>query len=525
MRKLAPVLCFALLSAGCMVGPDYQRPPPASPPTAQYKEAVAEVAPGTNIPFRPAMPRDDIDRGAWWTMYGDRELDRLAAQIDISNQTLRQSEAAYRQARALVRQDISGLHPTIAGTGSAQQTGTGNQRGSGGTTVLVNTGTGQFTSSVGQFSTGASLGWEVDLWGRIRRQIESDSAAAQASYSDLASARLSAQADLVINYYSLRISDERIRIFQATVAAYARAVQIVQNQVDAGIVSRVDLVQAQTQLEQTRSQLVAEGITRAQFEHAIAVLMGRAPAELTLPPAPLPDKVPTVDAGVPSALLERRPDIAGAERRMAAANAQIGVAQAAFYPTISLNAALTFLNAGLANLLQIGSAVWSVGPQLAGTLLDGGALKAQVEGARAAYDGQVAAYRQTILVAFQQVEDALVQQRILVQQEQVQRAAVAAAREAERLSLNQYRIGTVPYTTVVQTQTSALGAEQTLLSVRLNRLVASANLVKALGGGWRDTDLPAPTPIGGIDQTPQPAVPPPRAAPAPPPRQWWQVLR
>lgn len=520
MRQLAPVLCLALVSGCTVVGPDYQRPPPASPPPAQFKEAVAEMAPGTDIPFRPAMPRDDVDRGAWWTMYGDRELDRLTAQIDISNQTLKQSEAAYRQARALVRQDISGLYPTLTGTGSAQQTGTGNQR-SGGGTVLVNTNTGQFTSSVGQFSTGASLSWEIDVWGRIRRQIESDSAAAQASYSDLASARLSAQADLVINYYSLRISDERIRIFQATVAAYTRAVEIVQNQVDAGIVSKVDLVQAQTQLEQTRSQLVAEGITRAQFEHAIAVLMGRAPAELSLAPAPLPGTVPTVDAGVPSALLERRPDIAGAERRMASANAQIGVARAAFYPTISLNAAVSFLNAGLANLLQIGSAVWSVGPQLAGTLLDGGALKAQVEGARAAYDGQVAAYRQTILVAFQQVEDALVQQRILVQQEQVQRAAVAAAREAERLSLNQYRIGTVPYTTVVQTQTAALAAEQTLLTVRLNRLTASANLVKALGGGWRDSDLPAPTPIGGIDQTPQPAIPPP--GPAKPPKQWWQV--
>ena len=210
--------------------------------------------------------------------------------------------------------------------------------------------------------------------------------------------------------------------------------------------------------------------------------------------------MPTVDAGVPSALLERRPDVAAAERLMASANAKIGVAQAAYYPNISLGAAITFLSGGLGTLLQLGSSVWSLGPQLSATLIDGGARAAQVEGARASYDNTVATYRQTVLTAFQQVEDALAQQRILVQQEQIQRAAVAAAREAERLSLNQYLIGTVPYTTVVQTQTSALSAEQTLLNIRQSRLIASANLVKALGGGWRDTDLPPPVPIGGVSK-------------------------
>jgi NodT family efflux transporter outer membrane factor (OMF) lipoprotein len=376
------------------------------------------------------------------------------------------------------------------------------------------------SGSVGQYSLGPSLAWQIDVWGRIRRQIESDSAAAQASAADLANARLSAQANLAINYYSMRISDERIKVYRASVAAYQRSVEIVRNQLDAGVVSGVDLAQAQAQLEQTRAQLVAENITRAQFEHAVAVLVGKAPAEFSIEPAPLPRDVPTVEPGIPSTLLERRPDIASAERLMASANAQIGVAIAAYYPNISLASTVTLVASSLANLASLSNAVWSVGPQISATLLDGGALKAQVEGARAKYDSQVAFYRQTILVAFQQVEDALVQQRVLVEQEKVQRAAVTAARRAEELSLNQYRIGTVPYTTVVQTQASALTAEQTLLTIRLNRLTASANLVLALGGGWRDTDLPAPMPIGGLNQQPQPVMPTPQSLE--PQRPWWK---
>lgn len=515
------VRCAAAVAAGlslsaCAVGPNYQRPPPADPPTAAFKETTGPVV-GVAANFRPALPRDAIDRGPWWTMYGDPTLDRVTAQIDISNQTLRQAEAAYRQARALVRQDVSGLYPTISANAAFTQSGSGSSTRGGRVTQgsFVSTG-----SSTSEFNMGPSLSWEIDLWGRIRRQIESDSAAAQASAADLANARLSAQASLAINYFSLRISEQRIQLFEASVVAFTRSVEIVQNQLDAGIVSRVDLAQAQAQLEQTRAQLVAETINRAQFEHAIAVLVGKAPAEFSLPPGPPPPEQPTLDAGVPSALLERRPDIASAERQMAAANAQIGVAQAAYYPAISLSASVSFLSGGLGALLQLSNAVWSVGPQLAATLIDGGALKAQVEGARARYDSQVATYRQTILVAFQQVEDALVQQRVLVQQEQVQRAAVAAAREAERLSLNQYRIGTVPYTTVVQTQTAALGAEQTLLGIRLSRLTASANLVLALGGGWRDSDLPAPMPVAGIDQSPQPAIPTTQSLSGPQP--WWK---
>jgi NodT family efflux transporter outer membrane factor (OMF) lipoprotein len=510
-------LMASLLVAACTVGPDYRRPPPAEAPALAFKETTGPVV-GAAANFQPAMPRDAIDRGPWWTMYGDSTLDRLSAQVDISNQTLIQAEAAYRQARALVRQDISGLYPTVSG--SASYTQSGSASGSGTRAVeggVVNASRG----SIGQFNVGPALAWEIDVWGRIRRQIESDSAAAQASAGDLANARLSAQANVALNYFSMRISEQRIRLYQATVAAFARSVQIVQNQVDAGIVSRVDLAQAQTQLDQTRAQLVAENINRAQFEHAIAVLVGKAPSNFSIEVGRPPAEVPTIDAGVPSTLLERRPDIAAAERQMASANAQIGVAQAAYYPNISLASTVTLVGSSLNALLTLSNAVWSVGPQLSATLIDGGALKAQVEGARARYDGQVALYRQTILTAFQQVEDALVQQRVLVQQEQVQRSAVAAARDAERLSLNQYRIGTIPYTTVVQTQAAALSAEQSLLNVRLARLQASANLVLALGGGWRDSDLPAPTPIGGIDQRPQPPMPTPQSLA--PPKPWWKV--
>ena len=473
-RNLIVATVLAGSLSGCLVGPDYERPQPATPPTPAFKETSDSY-------FRPALPRDSIDRGKWWSMYGDPALDRLAAQVDVSNQNLKVSEAAYRQAIALIRQSQSSLYPTITYTGSNAQKATG------------------AASSTGQFGTGAVLTWEIDVWGRIRRTIESDSAAAQASAADLMAARLSAQSSLVTNYFSLRISDARRRLYEATLVAYGRSLQIVQNQVDAGIASKVDLAQAQTLYDQTRAQLAAEGINRAQFEHAIAALVGRTPAEFSLDSAPLPQTVPTVDAGIPSALLERRPDIAAAERQMASANAQIGIAVAAYYPDITLNASINFVSSMLQNLLSIASAVWSVGPQIAGTAVDGGSRAAQVESARANYDRLVATYRQTVISAFQQVEDALVQQRILLQQEELQRSAVAVARQAEQLSLNQYRAGTVPYTTVVQTQTTALSAEQTLLNVRLNRFTASATLVTALGGGWRDVELPPAVPVVGIE--------------------------
>ena len=488
------VVVGTLSLGGCMVGPDYKKPPPASAPTPAYKEVE-----GVN--FRPALPRDTIDRGPWWTIYDDPALDQLMAEVDVSNQTLKEDEALYRQAVALIRQTQSGLYPTVTYSGAGTQSG-----GS-------SSGTGTATNSVGKLSVGSALSWEIDIWGSIRRTIESDAAAAQASAGTLAAARLSIQSSLATAYFSLRISDDALDLYRRSIAAYERSLTIVQNQVNAGTASRLDLVQAQTILEQTRALYVAEGAVRAVFEHAVAALVGKMPAEVSVAKAPLPGTVPTLDAGAPSSLLERRPDVASAERSMAAANAQIGIAVAAYYPQFTFDASITFLSTMLSNLLSIGSAVWSLGPSLAGTAIDGGARGAQVEGARANYDKAIAIYRQTVITAFQQVEDALAQQRYFQLQEAIQRRAVAAANEAVQLSLNQYQAGTVAYTTVVTAQNTALSAEQTLLNVRLNRFTASSSLVTALGGGWRVQDLPVPATTPSSDPAPPPA--------APKKRSWW----
>ncbi|MBS0221368.1 MAG: efflux transporter outer membrane subunit [Proteobacteria bacterium] len=496
-RTLALVALLSL--SGCMVGPDYRRPPPATDPTPAYKEV-------DGVTFRPALPLDTIDRGPWWTIYGDLALDRLMAEVDVSNQTLKENEAAYRQAVALIRQSQSALYPTVGYSSSITQNSSSGGRVSG--SGIVSTAGG---SSFGEYTLGGTLSWEIDVWGRIRRTIESDAAAAQASAADLAAARLSIQSSLATAYFSLRISDERLALYRQSVAAYERSLEIVRNQMNAGTASRLDLAQAQTQLEQTRALYAAEGANRAQFEHAIAALVGKMPAEVSIETAPPPRTVPTLDAGTPSMLLERRPDIASTERQMQSANAQIGVAQAAYFPDFTFNASINFLSTTISKLLQIGSAVWSLGPQLSGTLIDGGARAAQVEGARANYDKTVAAYRQTVLTAFQQVEDALAQQRYFAAQEAIQRRAVAAAREAEQLSLNQYQAGTVAYTTVITAQTTSLGAQQTLINIRLNRFTTVATLVTALGGGWRDADLPAI----------MPAMPASVPKPSPVKKGWW----
>jgi len=502
MNHTAACLALLLLS-GCMVGPNYTRPPPATDPTPTYKEAAPQEVEG--VAFRPALPRDTLDRGTWWTIYGDTMLDHLMAEVDVSNQTLKENEAAYRQAVALIRQSQSALYPTVGYTGSVTQNSSSGGRVSG--NGLVTSG----GNSFGEYSVGSTLSWEIDVWGRIRRTVESDAAAAQASAADLASARLSIQSSLATSYFSLRISDERLSLYRQSVAAYQRSLDIVRNQMNAGTASRLDLAQAQSQLEQTRALYAAEGANRAQFEHAVAALVGKMPAEVSIETAPTPRNVPMFDAGAPTLLLERRPDIAAAERQMQSANAQVGVAQAAYYPDFTFNASINFLSTMLGKLLQISSAVWSLGPQFAGTLIDGGARAAQVEGAKANYDKVVATYRQTVLTAFQQVEDALAQQRYFAAQEVIQRRAVAAAREAEELSLNQYQAGTVAYTTVVTAQTTSLSTQQTLINIRLSRFTAAATLVTALGGGWRDTDIPAIMP-------PMPAALP---KPSPVKKGWW----
>lgn len=460
-----------LLSA-CTVGPDYDRP--SAPVPAHYKEAGWKVA----------EPFDGIDRGAWWSVYKDPVLDDLERQIDISNQNLKAAAAAFEQAEWITAQARAGFFPTLDFNASAQRSRTG-----GGSASSTGFGRSAFISST--FSTSASASWTPDLWGRIRRTVESDVASAQASAGDLASARLSAQGTLASDYLQLRVSDELRRLLDAAAKYYAESVRITRNQYQSGTTDQSAVSQAEAQLESTQSQAIAVGVTRAQLEHAIAVLIGKPPAEFSIPPTEAAIAVPVIPAGMPSELLERRPDIAASERLMASANAQIGVAVAAFYPDISLTGDYGTSALMLNRLLATSSRFWSFGSDLVQTVFDAGARNAQVEEARAVFDQNVANYRQTVLTAFQQVEDQLAALRILAQQAEVQDRAVAAAFEAERVINNQYLAGTVAYTSVIVAQQTALADAETAVNIRQSRLVASAALVQALGGGWDTAQLPS----------------------------------
>lgn len=491
-RALGRVLVAATATAaavgGCAVGPDYQRPEATVP--AAFKELAG---------WKRASPADVGETGAWWRMFEDPLLDGLVARVKVANQTLAANEAALRQARAIVEQSRAGLYPSLGADFSVRRRGGGSGGSSAGivTTSSANT---AGTPTVGFSSRGGSdsaknvyapsltATWDLDVWGRIRRTIESDTANAQASAADLAAATLSAQADLVSTFIQLRALDEQKTLLDAAATAYARSLQITQNQFREGIVARADVAQAQTQLETARSQAIAVGVQRAQFEHAIAVLMGVPPADLDIPPGTLGPQPPLVPPGLPSALLERRPDVAAAERRMAAANAQIGIAEAAYFPDITLTSSVGYASTVLSSLFDSSNLAWSFGAALAQTLFDAGARGAAVDQARASYDQAVATYRQTVLTSFQDVEDRLAALRILDAQAEVQTRAVAAARDAERLVFNQYLAGTVAYTSVVTAQQVALSNEQTALGIRQDRLLAIAGLVQALGGGWSQVE-------------------------------------
>jgi len=480
MRQLVQSLLLfaALASAGCAVGPNYHRPTAADP--AKFKEAEG---------WKPAEPREAASGTDWWSIYGDATLDSLEKQIDISNQTLKASEAAWRQATALVSQARAGLFPTIGVSATATRSG-----GPGGRATAAATGgtVAPLTHPVNEFELVGTATWDIDIWGKIRRTIESDVANAEASEADLAAARLSAQAALAADYIELRVADEQQQLLAKTVAGYQRSLEITQNQYHVGIVAKADVITAQAQLGGAQSQLIAIGVTRATLEHAIAVLIGKAPADFSLPSATLGATVPVIPTGVPSSLLERRPDVSGAERRMAAANAQVGVAIAAYFPDLTLNGTYGFASNVASGLVHASNNFWSVGGALNETLLDSGARPAQVRQARAAYDATVANYRQTVLTAFQQVEDELATLRILEQQVEVQEQTVKSADLSVQLTLNQYRAGTVAYTSVVTAQALALGDAQTLLTIRQNRLVASVALIQALGGGWEAASIGTP---------------------------------
>ena len=442
--------------------------------------------------WKPASPQDEIDRGAWWSVYKDPVLDDLEKQIDISNQTLKQSEAAYRQARAIVDQARASFFPTLSGTGSAQRSfvGPGASRAgsaatSGGATVGSRGGFG--TTS---FASSLQGSWDIDIWGKIRRTVEGDVATAQATAADLASARLSAQATLATDYIQLRYQEALKVLLETTAVDFKRSLEITQNQYAAGVAAKADVLSAQTQYLDAQAQAINAGVLRATLEHAIAVLVGKPAGDFTIAQGKLPDTVPVAPVGLASALLERRPDIAGAERRMAAANAQVGVAIAGYFPDITLTGSYGSQATQFASLFASPTSVWSVGGSIAETLIDFGARSAQVEQARAAYDQTVAEYRQSVLTGFQQVEDELSTLRILEQQAKVEIEVVKSAQEAARLTLNQYKAGTVPYSSVITAQATALSDEQTALTVMQNRLTASVALVQAIGGGWDAGKLP-----------------------------------
>jgi NodT family efflux transporter outer membrane factor (OMF) lipoprotein len=480
MNKFSNAAALALtLLAGCTVGPDYKRP--TAPVPKVYKEAAG---------WKEAAPEDAVNRGQWWRIYHDRELEALEPQIDISNQNLKAAEAAYRQARTIVAAAEAQFFPTLSVNSSATRSGSGPGSNTG---RLAGFSRGGFAQNL--FAVSADASWAPDLWGKIRRTVESNVAAAQASAADIASARLSAQSDLATDYLELRIEDALKRLLDTTAAAYADALRITKNQFNAGTATGSDVAQAEAQLQTTQAQAVSVGVLRSQLEHAIAILIGKPPADFSISVAANIPPIPVIPAGVPSALLERRPDIAAAERQMAAANAQIGVAVAAYYPNVTLSGDYGLQSTMLASLFEASSNVWSFGTNLAETVLDFGARAAAVAEAKAAYRQDVASYRQTVLAAFQQVEDQLAALRILAEQQEVQDRAVKSAEEAERLILNEYKAGTVAYTSVIVAQTAALADEETALTIRQNRLVASVALIEALGGGWTARQLPTPTEI------------------------------
>ena len=461
----AAFLIGSLSLMACAVGPDYARPPVETP--AAYKEQTGD--------WKPASPQDAASRGPWWTIYNDPALNALEEQVEISNQNLKAAEAAYRASRAIIAESEATLFPSLTLTGAATRSHTGQP----------------VSKTQNQYTTDLGASWEPDVWGRIRRTVESDVASAQASAADLASAQLSAQSDLATTYFSLRAQDELKNLLNETVKGQTQALKIVQNQYDSGVVAKADVITAETQLETTQAQAINADVRRTQLEHAIAVLIGKAPADFSLAPAPLATETPLIPAEVPSALLERRPDIAAAERQMAAANAQIGVETAAFFPNLTLSASYGYAAAALGKLLQASNSLWSFGPALAETLLDFGARSARVDQAKATFDQSVATYRQTVLTAFQQVEDQLAASRILADQARAEDIAVKSAHQAERLSLNQYKAGIVPYSSVIIAQTTTLNNEQNALAVRQSRFVASVALIQALGGSWDASRLPS----------------------------------
>ena len=456
-----------------MMGPRYQRP------TAPVPQAYKEPPPAG---WKEAQPQDQAVRGKWWEIYNDPPLNALEEQVNISNQNVLLAEAQYREARDAVRIARSGLFPTVTTTPSAT-------RSRPSSTLSPNSKL--FVSGTrNDFDLPADVSYQADVWGSIRRSVKANSALAQASAAQLENARLSFQAELATFYFQLHGLDGDQDLLQHTLKLYEDYLQLTQNRFKAGVASGADVAQAQTQLAATRAQLIDLGVLRAQYEHAIAILTGKAPAGFSLASGTLQTTPPVIPVGLPSDLLERRPDIAAAERQTNSANQQIGVAKAAFFPALLLNASGGFESADISQWLDWPSRFWSVGPALAETLFDGGKRRAQLDLSEAAYDATVANYRQTVLTAFQQVEDNLAALRVLADEASAEDDAVKAAEQALTISTAQYKAGTNDYLQVITSQTAALQAEKSAVDILTRRMVASVLLIEALGGGWDNSKLP-----------------------------------
>jgi NodT family efflux transporter outer membrane factor (OMF) lipoprotein len=469
------LLSAAAALAACEVGPNYHRSPVETPPA--FKEAAG---------WTPAQPADGVDRGDWWTVFNDPLLNQLEAQVAVSNQNLKAALEAYNEAHDVVAQDRASLFPTLDLTGSATLSKHG------GSATVTSSGTVvQGSKPVSEYEVELGASWAPDVWGKIRRQVEGAKANAQASYADLANARLSAQSTLAADYLELRLLDAQKAVLTSTAAAYTKALTITRNQYNAGTVSKGNMLQAETTLLNAQANLADLDTQRTASEHAIAVLTGRPPADLTIAPDPTwKPNLPQTPIELPSTLLERRPDIASAERSVAAANAQIGVQVAGYYPNLTLSGSGGLASTNIGQLFNASNELWSIGANVAQTVFNGGLTTALVREAKAAHDQAIAQYRQTVLTAFQQVEDDLSASRVLQTEEPLRQDAANAANEEETIALNEYRAGTVDYTTVVTAQATALSARQTLLTIQVQRMTTEVSLIEALGGGWSATQLP-----------------------------------
>jgi len=468
LRRCAAIVSLALALGACAIGPTYEQPSTAIP--SAWKEAPAAEG------WLAAAPADTLDRGEWWKLFGDPVLDELAGRVQVSNQNIAAAVASYAQARAVVREQRAALFPTVSASGGATRSGARN------------------TSPSTATDAALRADWAPDVWGRLRQAVGGAQASAQASEADLASARLSAVGELATHYFSLREADAELQLLAVTLEGYQRSLEIARNRYSAGIAAQTDVLQAQTLYVNTQAERVALKRTRDTLEHAIAVLVGAAPAEFDLPAADWTPTVPGIPGGVPSTLLQRRPDIAASERAVAAANAQIGIARAAYFPSFTLNAGLSSSASRVGNLFSASNTLWSLGLSVAQTVFDAGAIGARVDQARAAHEASVARYRQTVLAAFQDVEDQLTAGASLAQQEGLRREASAAADRSEQQFLNRYRQGQVSYTDVVTAQVLALNARRTVLQLQVSRQSAAVALIQGLGGGWQAEWMGAGTP-------------------------------